>query len=490
MFRARYDAAQTTDENAKHWANADYLSAAAANSPDVRGKLRSRARLERDNNSYCSGMVETLARHIIGTGPRLQVKTRNRDANRRIADEFEDWAEEIGLAEKLQTACEAKIVDGESFLVMANNPRLATAVKLDLQDVEADQVTTPDLFVPTPLATDGIVYDAYRNPIEYHVLEAHPGDMATVAWNKYNRIPAHFVLHWFKRRRPGQLRGVPEITAALPLFALHRRFGLATVSAAEIAALFAAIVKTTMQPDDDTEALTAFDTQAIERGMMTALPEGYDVTQLKAEQPTTTYEMFDRANIRQIARCIHMPRSIAAGDSADLNYSSGQLDHQVYRWMIGLERYTVETRALKRIFREWLSEARKASPWVADAIGPGVSPRISWNWDGFKHADPLKESLAQYQRLLNGTTSLQRECNQEGYSRDDTLDEIAEDRRACEERGIPYPGDPIPVPAADSDSDSDQAEANRPTRHSNDPRSLFGRDGRQAVAAYLSGRDA
>ena len=35
VLRARYDAAQTTDENRRHWANADALSAAAANSLDV-----------------------------------------------------------------------------------------------------------------------------------------------------------------------------------------------------------------------------------------------------------------------------------------------------------------------------------------------------------------------------------------------------------------------------------------------------------------------
>ncbi len=48
-LQARYDAAQTTAENRKHWANADGLRADAANSPEVRATLRQRARYETAN---------------------------------------------------------------------------------------------------------------------------------------------------------------------------------------------------------------------------------------------------------------------------------------------------------------------------------------------------------------------------------------------------------------------------------------------------------
>ena len=41
-LRARYDAAVTTTDNRRHWANADALSADAAASADVRRTLRNR----------------------------------------------------------------------------------------------------------------------------------------------------------------------------------------------------------------------------------------------------------------------------------------------------------------------------------------------------------------------------------------------------------------------------------------------------------------
>src|SRR5690348_11747409 len=81
MLRARYDAAQTNGDNRNHWANADDLSAARANSAGVRHILRRRSRYEIANNSYARGIVTTLANDVVGTGPRLQLLTQYAAAN-------------------------------------------------------------------------------------------------------------------------------------------------------------------------------------------------------------------------------------------------------------------------------------------------------------------------------------------------------------------------------------------------------------------------
>ena len=86
--RGRYDAAATTEENRRHWANADLLSAGAANSPQVRQVLRSRARYEVANNSYARGIVLTLANDCVGTGPRLQMLTADAEANRLVTRQY------------------------------------------------------------------------------------------------------------------------------------------------------------------------------------------------------------------------------------------------------------------------------------------------------------------------------------------------------------------------------------------------------------------
>ena len=99
LIRAKYDAAQTTADNTRHWGNADHLSADAATSPTVRATLRSRSRYEVANNSYARGIVETLANDTIGAGPRLQMQLGDRAVNQRIERAFAQWASVVGLSD-------------------------------------------------------------------------------------------------------------------------------------------------------------------------------------------------------------------------------------------------------------------------------------------------------------------------------------------------------------------------------------------------------
>ncbi|MGE3807693.1 MAG: phage portal protein, partial [Gemmataceae bacterium] len=337
VIRARYDAARTTEDNRRHWANADGLSANAANSPDVRRTLRNRARYEVANNSYAKGIVLTLANDVIGTGPRLQLLTVDAEANRRIEDAFLQWARAVRLAEKLRTMRMARAVDGEAFTILINNRRLATAVQLDLRAVEADQVCTPDLNPLTTNAIDGIVFDGFGNPVQYHVLKQHPGNSGTRLFGDYDRLPAASMIHWFRTDRPGQARGIPDITPALPLFAQLRRFTLAVIAAAETAADFAAFLHTNAPPNGEADAAEPFESLEIEQRMLTTLPAGWDVSQLRAEQPATAYAEFKSEILNEIARCLNMPFNVAAANSSGYNYASGRLDHQTYFKSIRVE---------------------------------------------------------------------------------------------------------------------------------------------------------
>lgn len=112
---AKFDSAQTSPDNRKHWANADGLSPNAAVNPEVRRILRNRARYEVANNSYAKGIALTLANDTIGTGPRLQMLTDDAEANARIEDAFEAWARAVDLPGKLRTMRMARAESGEAF---------------------------------------------------------------------------------------------------------------------------------------------------------------------------------------------------------------------------------------------------------------------------------------------------------------------------------------------------------------------------------------
>ena len=285
MIRLKYDAAQTTPENARHWAMADGLSADGSMTPEIRRTLRNRARLEVANNAYARGMILTLADVCIGTGPRLQMLSDDEDFNSIIEEEFVAWAEAIRLAERLKTLRMSKIADGESFCALLKNPKVRHPVEIDLRPVETDRVTSPYPTVTNEV--DGVEYDSFGNPVQYHVSSEHPGD-GSIWHGTFSAIPSEFMLHWYRSDRPGQSRGLPEIMPALPLFAQLRRYTLAVLAAAETAADFAAVMYTDSPAQgDEAEAPTPYDLVPLEKRMLTVMPDGWKIGQIRAEQPTT-----------------------------------------------------------------------------------------------------------------------------------------------------------------------------------------------------------
>lgn len=459
VMRARYDAAVTTDDNRRHWANADGLSPNASNSAEVRRVLRNRARYETANNSYARGIVLTLANDVVGTGPRLQMLTNNAEANRRIEQSFMQWSCSVQLAEKLRTMRMARATDGDSFAVLTNNPRLETEVQLDLRLIEADQVTTPDLDRISKIAVDGIVFDAAGNPIEYHILRNHPGDGYYSARNAYDRVPSAAVLHWFRVDRPGQTRGIPDIMPAIPLFAQLRRFTLAVLAAAETAADFAGILYTDAPANGEADAAEPFEPIELEKRALVTMPGGWKMSQMQAEQPSTTYAEFKHELLNEIARCLNMPFNVASANSSGYNYASGRLDHQVYFKAIRVEQSHLERVVLDRILAAWFDEAAFVPDLLPTGLGPFASWSHQWFWDGHEHVDPAKEANAQATRLASHTTTLADEYAKRGQDWETQLRQRAKEIALMSELGLT----PESVPSNSPQDDSHVQDEEVPT---------------------------
>ena len=435
VIRARFDAATTTPDNARHWANADGLSADASASADVRRTLRNRARYEVANNSYARGIVLTLANDCVGTGPRLQMLGNQSEFNRQIEQAFVLWAREIDLAAKLRAMRMAKATDGEAFGMLALNPALESPVKLDLRLIEADRITDPSFHTPQPRTVDGIEFDPYGNPIRYAVLREHPREMGIyTSVGAFDRVPGDAILHWFRIDRPGQHRGIPEITPALPLFAQLRRYTLAVIGAAETAADFAAVLYTNAPASGEAASVEPMDVVRLEKRMATVLPDGWQLGQIKAEQPGTTYGEFKREILNEIARCLNMPFNVAAGNSSGYNYASGRLDHQTYFKSIRVEQSDCDRTVLDPLFAAWIKELRLIEGFAWPEYDESLPHQ--WFWDGTEHVDPAKEANAQGTRLTNHTTTLAAEYARQGKDWENELRQRAKEHALIQELGL------------------------------------------------------
>lgn len=435
LIKAKYDAAATTDENRRHWRNADDLSANAANNAEVRRLLRIRSRYEVANNSYAKGLVLTLAHDTVGTGPRLQMLTADNSVNRRVEQEFSQWCRNVRLAEKLRTMRMARAADGEAFALLTDNQALPSAIKLDVQQIECDQVTTPDLSLKALREIDGIRFDGDGNPVEFHILRNHPGDPQAGIGFKYDRVPASSVIHYYRADRPGQSRGIPDITPALPLFAHLRRYTLAVITAAEIAALPGGVLYTDAPANGEAESVEPMDLIELERGMLMTMPGGWKVSQIQAQFPTTTYGEFKREILGEIGRCLLVPVNVLTGDSSRHNYASGRLDHQTYFKSIRVEQSHLEAVVMDRILEAWLVEAAMVPGLLPRSVRPTLTQR-TWMWDGTSHVDPLKEANAQSVRLASFTTTLADEYARMGLDWETQIRQRAKELALLNELGL------------------------------------------------------
>lgn len=409
-LRAKFDLAQTTRDNEKHWANADGRSARSALAPAVRKRLRDRSRYEAENSSWYAGILSTATNHIVGTGPRLQSLTANAEGNQRIERAWSRWCKASGFTTKLRVLFETYWREGECFGLRSSRPSLYP-IDLDLRTYEAEQVQSPydSQTIGDPFVDDGIRFIPASETIEYFFLDHHPSDpFFTPSW-KGDWRPACDVIHLFRPTRCNQLRGIPRAAPGLPLLAVMRRFEIATVHAAEVAANQPMVLETTsganIQPAQSPED---FATIELERNMATIIPEGWRLGQAKPEHPATTMEMFIRQLLMHFCRSMNVPFGLAAGTSKDSNFSSHKGDiRNLWQPEVRAEQELLEREVVNKVFR-WFLEGALLSG-LLDDMPPIDQIDYQWYWDGIPPLDETDAATATQIRTTSGQSTLPQE---------------------------------------------------------------------------------
>lgn len=459
----KYDLAGTGVNDRNHWSKADALSASAAHTPDVLFRLRTRSRYETANNGCVLGLVRGRANDCIGTGPRLQIRIPETyfdpDFQRtvsvdpklaavlsRVVEELWcEWADGIGLVDKLHLADRSETREGEVFGVADTNPNAEpNTPTLDLRLYEADQCGDPMMNVD-PDVISGVRVDGAGRPVAYHFYRQHPGDLFNVAFGPLDGewVPAGSVFHLFDPDRVGQVHGVPALTPGLPLGAVLRRYTNASVGTAELQASIPATMEADYDlPDDDDEGggdVTDMQQIPFAHTVILVTPAGRKVKAFPATQPAPNYGEFKAANETDIGRGIGAPRNVSTGSSADYNYSSGRLDHLPYQRGHVIRRDRFRRVLLDRLFKLWYAEASLIGGYLPQGLPPLKVWKRRWQWDAFASIDPVKDATANEIKLRTGQTTLDDVCSEQGKDWEEVLEQQARERDKRIELGLPDP---------------------------------------------------
>ncbi|MCO1349965.1 phage portal protein (plasmid) [Burkholderia vietnamiensis] len=453
---AAYESASTAGARAKSWrtSGAGPNAAAVQNLP----LLRSRARDAIRNDPWAKTAIARLVSNTIGNGIQAHPQHSN-DAVRKMQKQlWEDSCEEIDaddlfdMAGVQTLAARAFFSDGEVLVRRQyRSPSDGLAVPMQIRLLEGDLLPMEknEIAPGGGEIINGVEFNPDGRRVAYHLLQRHPGEYgrASTANMQTVRVPADEIAHVFLALRPGQVRGVPELSTVLLRLKSLDNFDDAVLFRQEVSNLFAGfITKPPAEPgmmgDPIAGGAMEYDVDgfspvvSLEPGSMQELAPGESVTFAEPPGAGTDYGPFMRQQLMAAAASVGMPYEVMTGDLRDVS-------DRVLRVILNEFRRSIEQIQWNVFIHQF---CRKVWRWWVDACalsGAMSMPdyyrrrrdylRVRWVPQGWPYIHPVQDVTAKRMEIRSGLASrsgavLSRGDDPEQVDRENA-DDLARERR-------------------------------------------------------------
>ncbi|WP_186193193.1 phage portal protein [Burkholderia gladioli] len=470
---AAYESASTVGARAKAWrvSGAGPNAAAVQNLPLMRARARDAIR----NDPWAKTAIGRLVSNTIGAG--IQAHPQHPiDAIRKEQKQlWEDSGEEIDadgrydLAGVQSLAARSFFSDGEVLVLRRmRNLRDGLAVPMQIQILEGDMLPMDkNEIVAGGEIINGVEFDHDGRRVAYHLYRRHPGEYGRASFPSMQtvRVPADQIAHVFQALRPGQVRGVPELSTVLLRLRSLDNFDDAVLFRQEVSNLFAGfIVKPHSEPgligDPITGAAVDYDADgfspvvSLEPGGMQELAPGEDVRFASPPGAGTDYAPFMRQQLMAAAASVGMPYEVLTGDLRDVS-------DRVLRVILNEFRRAVEQIQWNVFIHQF---CRPVWRWWVDACalsGAMSMPdyyrrrrdyfRVRWVPQGWPYIHPVQDVTAKRMEIRSGLASRSGAVLARGDDPEQVDNENAADLAREQRLGLRY--DTL-VPVEDTGSNS------------------------------------
>jgi len=422
--------------------------------------IRERSRDLYRNNAYAKAAIDTVVAHHVGFGirPRSAVKP-SRGAAKRVNDArmsaWRAWAE--------STECDwegrndlyglqalwrrAMAQDGEVIVRMRSVPMSrGITLPIQLQTLEGDYL---DHGRDGPLENggaiiQGIEFDKDMQRIAYHLYKWHPSDTAN--WGTLApttvRVPAAEIVHGFRNLRPGQVRGVPELHAAMVKLEDLGTHEDAWLMRSKIEACLCAIVQESGdgQPPPTLGPTTTTDDgdeqQTLSPGAIIRTRPGQAVTSIAPSSSGGQIE-FTRQGLRAVSASFGIGYDQISADVSQANYSTIRAARLEFRKRTEQYQWHVMIPTLCNPIWVWFCTAGYAAGLWDDA-----SPDCEWTPPRFEMVDPTKDGPALRDMVRIGAMTWPQMVSEQGYDPEEQAAAIAESNARLDALGIVVDCDP------------------------------------------------
>lgn len=449
--------------------------------------LRDRSNDLLRNSPLAVGAVNTACTNIVGTGLKLQarldrdvVKISEEEANiweSKTEREWRLWSESqdcdvsrtLSFIYQQELAFRKTLEDGDSFILMPKIRRNGNPYTLALQIIEAARVCNADNGRDTPTLAGGVERDESGAPIQYHIMEQHPGAMLYGKMRSWTKIPAfgektglRNVIHLYKVLRPGQSRGVPYLAPVIETLKQLDRYTEAELMAVVISSMFTIFIETEMGgtnlgPMIGDQAVNAAKNSSDEdlklgSGAIVGLRPGEKIESADPSRPNTAFDPFVKAILQQIGVALEIPFEVLIGHfSASYSASRAAL-LEAWRFFKGRRKWLSDC-FCQLVYENFLWEAvaigRIAAPgFFKDPLLRKAYCGALWIGDAPSQIDPEKEVDAAEKRLELGITTLDEETtNLTGGDFETNYPRIKKEREMLKQIGMwPPPGKVLAPP--------------------------------------------
>lgn len=434
-----FESAKTTRLNSAHWRDAQGATVNQELRADL-ATIRNRCEYESQENGTFDGAIETMVVAIVGEcGPILQVTSSDEEYNRALEKVWQEWFELPDAAGQLSgiemlNLCVRHLCTAGEYILVKSYEETVDGPWLRLSMVHPRRLKEMPGRTDAPL---GIVRDEKGRPKAYLIEET---DEFTGRY-KMAEYPADQVIHKFRFREAGQIRGVPLFYHGLTPAGELRDFTDQVMDAMRAAADHAIVM---VADHPDMKFAQVNEISDFQRRSITYAPPGYKPEQLDPKQPGTNWEPFNKQRLSDIGRGANMPGMMVRLDSSDHNYSSARFDGQIFGRTGKRLQVWIGADPLTPLCKLLATEEE-----LAGRLGPRPKDlKIGWIWPVQPHVDPEKEANADGLRVKDGSKAPSDVAAGQGVDFEEVCRRRERDGKTLKRYGLPVPWEVIAPPVA------------------------------------------
>ena len=360
---------------------------------------------------------------VVGAGITPQPSTISDEYNRRVSDLWAEWSEypevtgTLNMTGVQQELADATLWQGDIGLLLTN--------KGEVQMIEGNRIGNPFGQVNLDERSEdknGVLVNKVGKPTGYRV-----GDRIGGMLQNLKTIPARNFLLYFRRMRPSQWRGVPELASAVNSLQDVAEYEEVEMLSAKVSASLSAVIKRhdaqqfelvdrmAAADQDDTGRLEKF-----EPGSFHYLEPGEDVSTISSNgRPNVEGIDFVMYHLRKVGASVGIPVEMIMNTIGKSSFSASQGLLLQYQSAIEDQQRSI-TFFLDRVFRwkvaRWIADGKLAAP--AEVKDPF---RARWQTPAFKWVNKMAQVNSDLKYVQLGALSLDDVASQFGYTAESVL---------------------------------------------------------------------